>query len=369
MSDKTLINIERLKAHGRRKAADSAPAEGGSLLQHLAGVLAQLTPVYRCANMRPRRTLDAYHHYQNENWKTINHAKVLLDGKGRIKGGAGGKFNGRRFGAKWRFKKSNPPVRPSIANKPPVQIKATPPVTPLVIPKKSFKFPGIVGVGNTPRKDVRDYGDKLTKMFSAGPSELQALYGKHISFKDISDLHYRGTAHFNRYFGISLSITSDLKNPKGAGATYFHESGHCLDWKIGRLTGRNFASLQNRNFGPAIKKDFNNYVAAVMNKHNCGIADAYRYINVELNHGTNYTSTEYSSVSDIFDGITGGKCSGRWGHDRRYWNDPDNFALEMFAHITEASFNPNPKRLELIKKIFPLTYREYNNIIAAKKVK
>ena len=126
MSDKTLINIERLRAHERRKTADSAPAYGGSLLQHLAGVLAQLTPVYRCVNMRPRRTLDAYHHYQNENWKTINHAKVLLDGKGKIKGGAGGKFNGRRFGAKWRFKKKSTPNTRMVAATRPISAAAAP---------------------------------------------------------------------------------------------------------------------------------------------------------------------------------------------------------------------------------------------------
>ena len=37
-----------------------------------------------------------------ENWRTINGARVHIDGEGNADGGAGGRFNGNKFGEDWR---------------------------------------------------------------------------------------------------------------------------------------------------------------------------------------------------------------------------------------------------------------------------
>lgn len=37
-----------------------------------------------------------------ENWRTINGARVHVDGEGNADGGAGGRFNGKKFGEDWR---------------------------------------------------------------------------------------------------------------------------------------------------------------------------------------------------------------------------------------------------------------------------
>lgn len=37
-----------------------------------------------------------------ENWRTINGARVHVDGEGNADGGAGGKLNGNKFGEDWR---------------------------------------------------------------------------------------------------------------------------------------------------------------------------------------------------------------------------------------------------------------------------
>lgn len=37
-----------------------------------------------------------------DNWRTINGARVHVDGDGNADGGAGGKFNGNKFGTDWR---------------------------------------------------------------------------------------------------------------------------------------------------------------------------------------------------------------------------------------------------------------------------
>ena len=37
-----------------------------------------------------------------DNWRTINGARVHVDGEGNADGGAGGRFNGNKFGEDWR---------------------------------------------------------------------------------------------------------------------------------------------------------------------------------------------------------------------------------------------------------------------------
>lgn len=50
------------------------------------------------------RILDAAHTKDPnpENWRTINGARVHVDSDGNADGGAGGKFNGNKFGEDWR---------------------------------------------------------------------------------------------------------------------------------------------------------------------------------------------------------------------------------------------------------------------------
>ena len=73
-----------------------------------------------------------------------------------------------------------------------------------------------------------------------------------------------------------------------------------------------------------------------------------------------------SAVSDILEGLTNGQIAGQtlgtYGHGVEYWEHPTIFKTEVVAHLFE-SLSQNSIRQEIIREIFPLTWKEFLAIL------
>lgn len=77
------------------------------------------------------------------------------------------------------------------------------------------------------------------------------------------------------------------------------------------------------------------------------------------------TDTQKADLSDIFEGATGAKVKGGWGHGKSYW-DSGNKALakEAFAEFYSAHVS-NPESLAVLKQYLPKSAAIFEDIIEA----
>lgn len=77
------------------------------------------------------------------------------------------------------------------------------------------------------------------------------------------------------------------------------------------------------------------------------------------------TDAQKADLSDIFEGATGAKVKGRWGHGKSYW-DKGNGALarEAFAEFYSAHIT-SPDSLAVLKQYLPKSAAIFEDIIEA----
>lgn len=77
------------------------------------------------------------------------------------------------------------------------------------------------------------------------------------------------------------------------------------------------------------------------------------------------TDAQRADLSDIFEGATGGRVNGGWGHGASYW-DSGNMALaqEAFAEFYSAYIS-SPESLATLKKYLPKSAEVFEDIIEA----
>jgi uncharacterized protein YukE len=188
--------------------------------------------------------------------------------------------------------------------------------------------------------------------------EVKKLYDQYKSGIDINNKKYKGTAHYNTFWNeINYNEANDTKDPRGPGSVYYHEVGHLIDdksdWNGDTSTDNDY------KFSEKLGSDYNNYVKKVMEEQGyTKKEDAYNYINTWL-----WDSPDSKSgVSDIMNGLSNGKCCGRWAHDSSYYSD-DSIANESFAHFFEAGMEASPEKLNYIKEVFPSAYEEFIKMV------
>ncbi len=202
----------------------------------------------------------------------------------------------------------------------------------------------------------QSYQDVLNKRYSNGKTEAKKAFNKYVSSDSVVDSAYAGTAHFlPTTQKISMNFADDLTNKRGAGATFFHEHGHFIDFMAAGSANYDYMSVTDQAFGNLLQTDFKDYVKAYKKQHNMKAADAYRAISFEL------MGHEKHSLSDLLDGISKGKCSGMYGHPRSYWTRPGALEKEAFAHMFEASFDSN--KYALMKQYFPNALAEFERLL------
>ena len=187
----------------------------------------------------------------------------------------------------------------------------------------------------------KEYYDCLKDKFSHGTDDAKRLFTKYASGDSIENAVYENTAHYNtKTKKISMNYGEDLKNPRGAGATWFHEHGHLVDDLAGNLS-------DDKNFIQLLESDSLSYRIAYGKAHHLGTFDKVdKAISEELGD-----MRKDSAISDLFDGVTQGNIIGCASHPKEYWKNRDNVTSEAFAHMFEAQFDK--KRYEQMKKYFP----------------
>ena len=187
----------------------------------------------------------------------------------------------------------------------------------------------------------KEYYDCLKDKFSHGTDDAKRLFTKYASGDSIENAVYENTAHYNtKTKKISMNYGADLKNPRGAGATWFHEHGHLVDDLAGNLS-------DDKNFIQLLESDSLSYRIAYGKAHHLGTFDKVdKAISEELGD-----MRKDSAISDLFDGVTQGNIIGCASHPKEYWKNRDNVTSEAFAHMFEAQFDK--KRYEQMKNYFP----------------
>lgn len=217
----------------------------------------------------------------------------------------------------------------------------------------SSVFDGIIGkqTGMT-----TDYKDALNLKFAKGSDEAKKAFNKFVPSDSVADAAFAGTAHFNPATQkINMNFADDLQNKRGAGATFFHEHGHFIDFMAAGASNYDYLSTTSQTFGALLQSDFKEYVKTYEKQHKMKAADAYNAISLEL------LGHEKHSLSDLLDGISKGKCIGMYGHKRSYWSNQGALETEAFAHMFEASFDSN--KYALMKQYFPNALAEFEQML------
>lgn len=105
----------------------------------------------------------------------------------------------------------------------------------------------------------------------------------------------------------------------------------------------------------AVKKD-PQFKAAIAKRR------AYQEVTKEIRA---LTDNQKGDLSDIFEGATGGRVNGGWGHGKSYW-DSGNLALakEAFAEFYSAHIS-SPESLAILRQYLPKSAAMFEDIIEA----
>lgn len=196
-----------------------------------------------------------------------------------------------------------------------------------------------------------DYADKVQDMFDSGNETARKAWEKLIPDGGcIEDAHFSGTPHHSSG-KVYLDVDADATNKRGACCTFFHENGHAVDYYGGWLSN-------DADFTDALKKDYEAALKATGKKKKPEQRSALGW---ELSMPG--VANKANGVSDICDGLSGGKCKGLYGHGATYWRDRPGTGLqrEAFAHMYEAAFLDGQR--EMIEKYFPTAYKRFIEIL------
>jgi len=74
---------------------------------------------------------------------------------------------------------------------------------------------------------------------------------------------------------------------------------------------------------------------------------------------------EYRGISDILNGMSGGKIYLGYYHPDEYWEKPGALQRETWAQYGRMYYSGNPKVLMVLKDIFPETTKEFERVVKA----
>ena len=154
------------------------------------------------------------------------------------------------------------------------------------------------------------------------------------------------------YFSGRIRINVDKEYDERRNA-YIHETGHALDAALGeKYIGDNFFLSEFKNdMKDNIKRNFGNTkrVEDYTRKKDIG----------------SYEDSRYREVSDIINGITGGKIKYNYGHPQEYWVNGGIKAVvaEVFADLFVIYATNDEEQKKVIKELYPGLYEDFINLI------
>ena len=256
------------------------------------------------------------------------------------------------------------------------------------------------------RKAIGDNATTLQQAIEKTPKLIRDAFKKNQASLRILDAHYVTTdkqvAHFSsNEGGIRFDIEQDGKPSDELRAqyqTYFHETGHNLDYVIGKkITGRGYASneykspnhveevlyrdkqghvvgrvTRNLSFDDMIKKEGEEFISIyrqLAEKRIQRKASKKEVYNEIYQDFKDEPLANKRQLSDILDGLTNGEMRRKGidlgathtGRDPDYWKK-HTVGSEAFAHFTSV-LSTNSKNSEMLLGIFPKSYAIYEEIM------
>ena len=184
---------------------------------------------------------------------------------------------------------------------------------------------------------------------------------------------------------INVDMTKEKDNPRGAYTTFFHESGHAIDYN--HIDDGKFYSITYRNedgesLQELIYKDVRNDVEKTVSLYTSDeemqrnitdhIMDAGKgdvpelsktekklLENVQMYYNKDLKGTSNEAGSDIYGGVTNNIIHGSYGHwSESYWYDKNGNATyaqsrELWAEYYSYSITKNEEAMENLKEHFP----------------
>ncbi len=205
------------------------------------------------------------------------------------------------------------------------------------------------GITNYSSPMPADYINVLNRRYQVAENNAKRAFEKYMSSiviqstilpSNIAPHYTSGDSQFPR--GIYYNLENERKDERGEGTTFYHEVGHMIDNASTNYQGYISNNIQ---FANALISDANNFLVLY---NSLSEDKRERLDNVLFSHSSH-------SLSDLISILTGGRVSGRYGHDASYWMGEGILQTEAFAHFFEASMG-NIDKLELLKHVFSSAY-------------
>ncbi|GIO90748.1 minor capsid protein [Paenibacillus lactis] len=217
----------------------------------------------------------------------------------------------------------------------------------------------------------QEYKDVLIKRFSSGSETARRVFMQYVTGNVVKDSNFKQGAHYSPVERVvNMDFAEDLNNPRGAGATYFHELGHYVDNMAAiKLKGPTYdgvshidlKGIEAKDFKKAVLRDVQDYMQNYTKNKGVDLRQAQLEISVILGQGN---GALHSAISDIYGGVTRRRIQGKYGHSPKYWQQlPNAIEKEAFAHMFEASFDPTGKRAELMREFLPKSFALFQKIL------
>lgn len=197
----------------------------------------------------------------------------------------------------------------------------------------------------------KEYYTAIKGKFSRGSDNAKKVFTKLIPEGSVSNSAFTGTAYYDTHTKkISMHYAADLKNERGACATWFHEHGHMIDDLAGNVSN-------DMDFRRLLDDDYMQYMKKYGKKHNLKTFDKVQAaIGKDLS-----TMREHSAVADIINAVSKNNIRGVAWHRPDYWKDDSAICAEAFAHMYEAQFDE--KRYKQMQKYFPNALKKFEEML------
>lgn len=248
--------------------------------------------------------------------------------------------------------------------------------------------------------DFKKQLDTLIKMLSAehvkeikyilytSKEPYRSIYLNELDSYTLGNISGDDTGYFTRRNNtINVDMTAEEMNPRGPYTTFFHESGHAIDYNYkedGCFYSITYRDSVGKSMQEIIYQDVRNDVSEIIARYTADIESQKRILDYIMGAGTidiatlnkteekileniqDYYAKEMygpsnEACSDVYGGVTNNIIHGSYGHwSESYWYHSDGSATyaqskELWAEYYSYRITNNEKALQNLKEHFPNT--------------
>ncbi len=237
-------------------------------------------------------------------------------------------------------------------------------------------------LGKLTGEQIRDI--KYLAYSAAEP--YRSIYLSELDSYALGDTAYDGTAYFtSRSNTLNVDVEEEYANPRGAFTTFFHESGHAIDYNYcddGTYFSLTYRDGEGRSLQDVIYGDVEANVSSVIANFTSDAdmqADILAYVmgagsvslddlsgeeqsllkDVQTSYSMKLYGAKNEAGSDIYGGVTNNIVHGSYGHwDDGYWYGEDGSATfsqskELWAEYYSYCMTGNETALANLRTYFP----------------